>query len=75
MFPTGEFFVTSTLVEITSSETLVSEKAPWRSPSPGCRARFFGQLLMLSPYLVRRAENLNKIPRVTDNQPGIVKRC
>jgi hypothetical protein len=31
------------------------------SPSPGCRVRSPEQLLMLSRYLVRRAENLNKI--------------
>ena len=47
MFPTGELF-RYPHSRVTSSETLVSEKAPWRSPSPGCRVRSCGQLLMLT---------------------------
>jgi hypothetical protein len=71
MFPTGELFRYSHL-RVTSSETLVSEKAPLRSPSPGCRVQFPEHLLMLIYCLVHLAENLNSImPLMRVAAPGL----
>ena len=41
------------------------------SPSPGCRVRFNGQLLMLNFFLIYPSKNLKEIPVPGSARPGI----
>jgi hypothetical protein len=68
-----DFFVIPALAEITSSETFVSKKAPWRLHRQVAVSGFYRTSPDAYSLILRVAENLNGIPKAADNQSGICK--